>query len=79
MTIRLANMKKFAIVAAMATIVTATGWVLAAGTAQAAPKPHPHPNTVTQQQQRLDNFADRFYGEGTPVDRFADLFFPGVK
>ena len=85
MTTGFANIKKFAVVAAMATTVTATGWVLASGTAQADRRhdPDPHPSIVVNHQQMFqqtfDNFVDRFYGEGTPVDRFFDPFLPGVK
>lgn len=60
MTTRWTTVKKLVGLAAMATAVTAAGWGLRSGAAQA--KPFPHPNSVphvVKKLDRLDGFLDR--------------------
>ena len=73
MTLRVANNKKLAVLAAMATVLTAAGLSFGVGTAQADRRhdPDPHPHIVRHDP---DRFFDRAF-EGTHADRFFDRFF----
>jgi hypothetical protein len=74
MTTRYANFKKLAGLAALATAVTAAGWGLGSGTAQAdTKKPDPHVVHVVHVFNRIDRHIDRH--EGSPIDRIFDHFF----
>ena len=83
MTTRFQNVKKLARLFAMATLVTAVGLGLGAGTADAkkgspgGPKP-----PCCSFTSGVDSFVDSFYGkhpEKSPLDGITDLFTPGAK
>lgn len=71
MSIRFANIKKLAALAGMATAVTAAGWSLGSGTAQASPAPDPHHHVVVHVFNHIDRAFDRHF-EGTAIDRVLD-------
>ena len=70
MTVRWANIKKLAVMAAMAAGVAAAGLGFGSGTAQASPAstPSPHHNIFN----RVDGVTDRH--EGGFIDRVFDRF-----